>query len=207
MRWERRVIGFDFRRGYNGIIKAGNSGTPLEIKTTPLLALYSTTTATTGALKTMLVQQTHTVASTAHNIEVFKAQLASAVKTGSWVNAIFGRVAYTAPGFAYGSASAVCGEIAFPASALSNGTYSVFQAEVDTGSCTQLGAEASIFDINIWGTNTTEWDDNGYLFSITGLASTSGGFWYDNTSGTTDGYLKIRINGATRYLQVAENQS
>ena len=189
----------------------GVSGTRMALTaSTKAIYLYTTTAATSGALGSVVIDQTHTGASTGNNIEVFEVQFTSDVKTGAWVNAIFGRTNYTANGWAYGSGSAICGELSLPSGGThgGQGTYSVFQAELDVpASCPGIGTECSIFDINVWGDQKAKFDDNGFLFSISGVTSNSGKFFYDNTAGVVDAFLKCRINETTYYLLLADDQS
>ena len=165
------------------------------------ISIVTTCALTTGSIKSMEIAQTHTGANTASNIEVLKVQLTSDVKTGAWVNAIFGRINYTANGYAYGSGSAICGELSMPAGGPGQGTYSVFQAEIDipTGA-TAIGHETSVFDINIWGGKKDLFDDHGYFFTITGIASATTHFWFENT-------LKCKVLGTDWYLPLSSAEA
>ena len=192
----------------------GNSTTAITLAAAAQRAISIVTTCalTTGSLKSVEIAQTHTGANTASNVEVMKVQFTSDVKTGAWVNAIFGRTNYTANGWAYGSGSAICGELSLPpgGSHSGQGTYSVFQAELDVPtSAVGIGSECSIFDINVWGDQKALFDDSGFLFSITGVTAAANDFFYlsDVTLTKCDGFLKCRVLGVTYYIPLTTVQT
>ena len=87
------------------------------------------------------------------------------------------------------------------------GTYSVFEAEINMPTSYDSDVPVSVFSINTWGAENAKFDDYGFLFDITGVTSGAGDFFYDSTVGVVDGWLKCRINGATYYLLLADNQA
>ena len=196
-------------------IAIGVSGTEiaLTVAAQRAISIHTTSALATGAIKSFELAQTHTGASTAHNIEVMKVQLTSDVKTGTWVNAIFGRVNYTVNGWAYGSASAVCGEVSLApgGSHSGQGTYAVFQAELDVpASAVGIGSECSFFRASVWGDQKGLFDDNGFFFVLTGIATGSGHLWYDKGSALTGDiseWLRVKTPGGTRYLALYDTLS
>ncbi|KKK96998.1 hypothetical protein LCGC14_2657150 [marine sediment metagenome] len=195
-----------------GALEIGTSSVPLNVKTAsdPLVQLYTTSALTAGNSQSMEINQVMTAANTAGYAEALMVNLTAAVKTGAWVNAIFGRTAYTSNGRAYGSASAICGEMSWPASGAGNGTYSVFQAEIDIPTTTgsQVGAIGSVFSINLWGDGASKFDDNGYLFSLQGFTPADGGVIDSSLSAATgDGGIRIRIGASNKWLLYADDNS
>ena len=164
--------------------------------------IATTCALTSGSIKSVEIAQTNTADSTG-DIEVLKVQLTSNVKTGTWVNAIFGRVNYTEDGWAYGSASAVCGEVSLApgGSHSGQGTYACFQAELDVpASAVGIGAECSFFRASVWGNQKARFDTSGYLFVVTGITETNHGLFQTNTTVTGSSHsLKIKI-GTTDYF-------
>lgn len=197
-------------------ITIGVSGTAITLAAAAQRAILINTTCalTTGAIKSVEIAQIHTGANTASNVEVMKVQFTSDVKTGAWVNAIFGRVNYTVNGWAYGSASAVCGEVSLApgGSHSGQGTYAVFQAELDVpASAIGIGSECSFFRASVWGNQSGLFDDSGFVFVLTGIASGSAHLWYDKGSAITPGdaseWLRIKTPGGTRYLMLYDSPS
>lgn len=185
------------------VIGVSSTEIALTVAAQRAISIHTTSALAAGAIKSVEIAQIHTGASTAHNIEVMKVQLTSDVKTGAWVNAIFGRVNYTANGWAYGSASAICGEVSLApgGSHSGQGTYAVFQAELDVpASAIGIGSECSFFRASVWGDQKGLFDDNGFFFVLTGLTDLTGHLWFDNT-------LRINIGGATWYLPMSSAQA
>lgn len=208
------ALAYDTTDEFGGVrIKSVYFEKTLAIATDRAIQIATTSALTAGALKSVEIAQVHTGASTSNNIEVFKAQLTSDVKTGSWVNAIFGRVNYTVNGWAYGSASAVCGEVSLApgGSHSGQGTYSVFQAELDVpASAVGIGAECSILRASVWGTQKGLFDDNGFLLSITGVTSGAAHVFYDKGSAITGdivGWFRVKTPSGTQYLPLYDSLS
>ncbi len=197
-------------------ITIGVSGTAITLAAAAQRAILINTTCaltTNVALKSVEIAQIHTGESSGNNIEVFKAQLTSDVKTGTWVNAIFGRVNYTENGYAYGSASAVCGEVSLApgGSHSGQGTYSVFQGELDVpASAVGIGAECSFIRLSAWGDQVGLFDDDGFLLSITGVTSGAAHVFYDKGSAITGdivGWFKVKTPSGTQYLPLYDSLS
>jgi hypothetical protein len=176
--------------------------------TTPYLSLYTTSATTSGTIRSGLVEQTMTGAASANMIEAFKVKVVANVQTGNWCNALMGKIDYSTSGFVTGLAGVVCAELSLPASnaASAGGDYSVYEAEIDCPTSCDMGSRPIIvFEINSWGGAKGEFDDNGYLFDISGVTSGSDHFYYDNTSNAADAFLRCRINGATYYMPLSDS--
>lgn len=169
-----------------------------------LQAMYSTSSLTTGAINTFTVSQTMTALSTANQIEVAQFILTSDVKTGTWANAILGKIDYSANGLAHGIAGVICSEIDLPSTtAVVRGTYCAWETEINcpTG-CNMGGNPIYVNRIAVWGGAETQFDAVGYLFEITGVSSGASSFWYDNPKGAPqiEEFIRVKTPSGTRYL-------
>lgn len=175
---------------------------------TPYLSAYTTSSATTGAIQTAIISQTMTGAATANQVEVLKVQLVSDVKTGAWAQAIFAQTDYSTNGLAHGSGSVICAELSLPASSVTRGTYYVWQSEIDCPTnCVMNSNPVGVMSISVWGGDPTQFDDVGLLFDISGVTSGAGKFWYDNTDGAYDEWLKVRTPSGIRYIPLMDGQA
>ena len=169
-----------------------------------LLQVVQTTAATSGTERAMTVAQTMTGAGA--NSEALKASVTSEVRTGSWVNAVFGQVDFGASGEVEGQVGVICGELSMPsADAPIGGKYAVFDAEIDCAGSDVGGRGMVVLNVAVWGGNETEFDDHGYLFDISGVTSTSGGFWYDNTSNAADEFIRVKTPGGDRFIPLSDS--
>ena len=186
----------------------GTSGTPL-IRTfdgAKALQIYTTCASTdTGtSYEPQLINNILTGAGQVGGR--FRVNMETNVALGGWANAFKASVDCKTNGRATGLLSVVCAEMVFPASTIGAGTTAIYEAEiVMPANFVGSGQPISVFYIATSGSKKTEFDDNGLLFDISGVASGSSSFWYDKGSGLTGTmgeYLKIKTPGGTRYLGV-----
>lgn len=174
----------------------------------PIAQNISSAVTTATDIRSMVITQTMTAASTVNQIEVLKVALIADVQTGGWASAIFAQLDYVTDGGAYGSGSAFCGELSLPGSLITQGIYSVLQAEIDCpAGCNMSGRPISVIQINSWGDNKTQFDDVGFLFSIDGATSGATKFWYDHTDGAYDEWIKVRTPAGIRYIPLMDDQA
>ena len=172
------------------------------------LTLTRSSAVTTGTIKSATIQQTMTVASGGNMVEALQVKLLADVKTGAWAQAIFAQTDYMTNGLAHGAGSVICAELSLPGSSVARGTYYVWQSEIDCpANCAMNGNPIGVMSISVWGTNKTQFDDVGFLFDISGVTSGAGKFFYDNTANAADAFLKCRINGATYYIALSDDQA
>jgi len=101
------ALAYDTGDAFGGMrVKSMYFSKTLAVAADRALQIATTCALASGSLKSVEIAQIQTEDFTG-DIEVMKVQLTSDVKTGTWVNAIFGRVNYTEDGWAYGSASVV----------------------------------------------------------------------------------------------------
>ena len=187
------------------MVKSTASGDTDRVMT----SVVQSSAATAGVVRSFVVQTTMTVASTSNQIEGFVSKVVSNVKTGEWVNAIFGQLDYSTDGLAHGVGSAICAEISLPGSSVVRGTYYAWQTEIDCpANCAMNGNPIAVMSISVWGNNKTQFDDVGLLFDIGGVSAGSEKFWDTSASAATgDNTLKIRVGGAFKYILVADDNN
>lgn len=204
------ALSYDTGDAFGGMrVKSMYFSKTLAATTERALQIATTNALTSGTVRSVQIDQVHTGDGAV--AEALTVTVTSDVKTGSWVNAIFGRTNYTEDGWAYGSASAICGELSLPpgGSHSGQGTYSVFQAELDVpASAIGIGSECSIFTINVWGDQKALFDTGGFLFSISGITTNNSGFWKDGTMSAQDAQetIKVKTPGGIRYIALYDSR-
>ena len=162
------------------------------------LQIYTTQSIGTGTSMTAEIDHTQTGAN-ATIVEVLRVNLDSEVQTGSWANAIVGRINYGTAGDAGGGVAAgVCGEMNLPAKSMTGvgGIYYCFDAEMNVPSgCTLQDSTtkfAAFMKFGAWGSGN--FNDYGYLFHIDGLTAAT-----DDLLSLTSHTLKVNIGGNERF--------
>jgi hypothetical protein len=188
-------------------VTIGNSGEEVSILTSAsrLLTIYSTSALASGAVISMTISQTMTVASSGNQIEVAQFILTSNVKTGTWANAILGKIDYSADGLAHGIAGVICSELDLPsATTVVRGTYCPWETEINCPTGCDMGGNPIVVNrIEAWGGAKTQFDAVGYLFELVGVASGSSSIWYDHAGsapGNIEEWIRVKTPGGTRYL-------
>lgn len=168
------------------------------------LNLAKTSAASTGTTRSAVITQTMTTGGAAAVCEVFVVDLVANVTTGSWANAIVGKISYGASGLAQGMAAAGCFEMQPPNALLSRGGYYSLDLEFNIGSSSSgwasTGPHAWI-NFGMYGTTTTM-DDHGYLFNLNDVAVGSGKLFQVNTAGDATHGLRVWIDGGVYYLML-----
>jgi hypothetical protein len=126
---------------------------------------------------------------------------------GAYSNALKALVTYGTAGRTTGLGSAFCAETVL-SSYTTVGTYAGLESEIVVGSGAKTGTATSFLFMGASGADVATFDTNGFLFELNGVTA-AGGKLYDEsaTTATGDGTLKIRINGVTKYLLVADDAS
>lgn len=167
-----------------------------------------TSVLTAGRVNLRSINLTMSVASNVNQVEALRVILASDVKTGAWAQAIFAQTDYMTDGLAHGAGSVICAELSLPASSVVRGTYYVWQSEIDCpANCVMNANPIGVMSVSVWGTNKTQFDDVGLLFDISGVTSGALKFWYDNTDGAYDEWLKVRTPSGIRYIPLMDGQA
>ena len=129
------------------------------------------------------------------------------VTLGGWSNALKAYAEYGTRGSTTGLGSAFCAEIAL-SEGTTTGTYAPLESELVLASGAKTGTATSFLYMAASGDDVATMDDNGFLFELSGVTAGSGDL-YDTSASTAtgDATLKIRINGTTKYLLIADDAS
>ena len=190
-------------------LATGTEASPLTITTSTLgYALYTTSAAESGTQRSVIIDHTQTGAS-ATILEALRVNIDSEVRTGSWANAIVGRINYGSLGdSAGGMAAAICGEMNLAAKDMNNlgGGYYAIDAELNipTG-CVLMTNNTSrpvaFLNFGAWGGAVGEFDDKGYIFRTDGLTAGSGHILSANSR-----TLRILVEGTAKYLYLSNSE-
>lgn len=192
----------------------GNSTTAQSYTAgTPPVALYFTNAGTSGSTNAEPFYLKSILTGTGQVGGRARFHTYTNVTVGGWVNALKGYMEFGSSGKNTGLASAICAEMLMPnANMGSGGVYFPLEVEyvaggtslVTAGSLT--GNHAGFIYMAASGDADGDFDDNGYLFHITGLTSGSGHLFYANKSVPFDAYLKIGVGTATYYIGLLAQQ-
>lgn len=184
----------------------GTSTTAVPLlKDDPALTVYTTSSAVSGTVQSVVIKQTMGAVSAA-DMQVLRVTLASEYQTGSSVTAIYGKIDYGDKGDAAGGmASGICAEINFPTEAIGGGTYTAFDAEIQIPDGCVLIDSATAFPVSffragLWGADKSEFDEHGYLLNLNGLEDLDTYLWSENT-------LRILIGTNEWYLPMSSAQA
>jgi hypothetical protein len=191
----------------NSKIEIGTSGSPTPVlyNGTQVLQIYTTCASTTDTgFGQQIIKNVMTGAG--QSTEGFQVELESNVKLGTYANAMCVRTDWQTNGGVTGLGSVICAEMIMGAAA-TNGTFGLLELELNCpASWTGTGAVSFLY-MNTYGATKANFDNYGYFLNIDGVASGVDDFFYDNTVGVVDAFLKCKINGATYYLLLADDQS
>jgi len=162
----------------------------------------------TGTIRSANFTHTHTALTAGIN-EVFRACLTTEYRTGTWANAIVGRIDYGTTGdSAGGMAAAICGEINLPAKDMHNlgGGYYCFDAEIEIpDNCVLMDTvgtrPVAFINFGLWGTDKGEFDEKGFLFRTDGLTAEASGLLSENAR-----TLRVNIEGTSKYLYLSDTE-
>ncbi len=198
------------------MINVGTSSAPVAYTAgTPAFAMYATNDGTSGSTSAepFYVKSTLTGAAQVGGRARFHCY--SNVTGGGWLNALKSYMEFGSSGKVTGLASSFCAEMKMPNADMgSGGAYFPLELEYVAGGTSTVtggsgtGNHAGFIYMANSGDADGDFDDNGFLFHITGLTAGSGHL-YDTTASaaTGDETLKICVNGTTKYLLVAADAS
>ncbi|HEX9595281.1 MAG TPA: hypothetical protein VF982_00245 [Anaerolineales bacterium] len=129
-------------------------------------------------------------------------ELDTNVTLGSWANALKAQLQLGASGKVTGLGSAFVAELIMGAGA-ADGTYAPLELELGMPSGALTGTETAFINFTAYGADASTLDDNGFLFSISGVTKGAGDLLSDTTSGSTARpvqVLKVKTPDGTRFL-------
>jgi len=148
--------------------------------------------ATSGSVRARTITHTIKVASSSNQVESFRVNLVSNVKTGAWANAGMFCINYDATGYAHGIAGVVCAELDMPSTGASciRGSYCTFQSEINIPSA--LGGQHPFAHLvlNQWGSAASHMDSYGGMFVLDGYTAATGKMVFTNS-------IRIFMDGFT----------
>lgn len=161
----------------------------------------------------------HALSAVVENVEAFKMlmtlsgpgatggralfQLSTEVKLGGWANALKGITDFGSVGSVTGLASGVCAELVAPATAPSGGNYVALEAELVMPQNAGVGAGMAYMYANVQGAGKATFQGSGYFAIIDNAGDDANGLFYDTSNGTTDAWLRYRINGTDYYAMMS----
>ena len=190
-------------------LNLGSSGTPLAITTTPSFTVYSTSASVSGTVRTAIIDHTHTGAGAAV-LEALRVNIDSEVRTGSWANAIVGRINYgTAGDAAGGMAAAICAEMNLPGRNVSGigGSYHALDLEMNAPENYVANSgnayPVSFLRFGIWGNGTAvaSFEDNGFILQFADFTAAAG-----NVLSATSQTLRVLVGSTDRYLVLSQTE-
>ncbi len=185
-----------------GIVSIGSSDTPLSLTLNTQIgfAAYVTQSATTASEFDAF--KLNSVQTGAGAIAVgLRVNMESNVKLGNWSNAAYISLDLKTAGGAEGLGTAVCGELVMSAGA-TQGTFAVFEAEINCPT-SWVGTEpVSFLYLSTYGDTKANFDDYGYLFTLTGVTSGAAHLWYDNQKAApaVEEFVRVLTPSGARYL-------
>jgi len=184
----------------------GSSASPtsLTYNGTKAMAIY-TTCASTNASTNFEPVYINTVQTGAGQVGGrVRVNLESNVVMGGWANALKASVDWKTNGGVTGLGAVFCAEMTMPASA-SSGTFCGVEIEMTCPASWAGKGEYWFISCNASGATVANFDDYGYLFSLTGLTSGSAHCWYDhqgNAPASVEEWIRIKTPAGIRYLAV-----
>jgi len=180
----------------------GVEGTPLVYtEGEELLEIWGTSASTSGTVTAMPFYVHSTLTGVGGVGRAGQFVLETNVVLGGWSNALKAQVIYGAAGKTTGLGSAFCAEMTLSAGNVA-GTYAPIEIELNMGAAGVTGTQTSLIYMSVNDAASTVFDDNGFLFSLNGVAAGASDVFYlaDLTVTKADGLLKININGTAYYM-------
>jgi hypothetical protein len=198
-----------------GVVDMGTSSTPLALTAgSPIVDIYSTCASTSGSTSAEPFYLKSTMTGTGGVGGRARFHLYTNVTLGGWANALKAYAEFGTSGKVTGLASAFCAEMSLPnANMGSGGAYYPLEIEHVSGGTSLVtagslsGNHTGFIYMAASGDADGDFDDHGFLFTVTGLTSGSGHLFYANKSVPFDAYLKIGVGTATYYLGLLAQQA
>ncbi len=203
---------FDLSRG----LHIGTSAVPYIVAASdPIFELYTTSPVESGIIRSATINLVPTGVAGAIILEALYVNITSAVRTGSWANAIVGRIDFGALGDAAGGmAASIVGEMNLPGKPTPGGALYCFDAEMNARASATVvsGHTVAFMKFGLWGDGTakTSFVTNGYLFDIQGVSSVTDGFFEEVTvtaAQVFDAVLRIKVDSANYFIGLCDDKS
>ncbi len=139
-----------------------------------------------------------------------KFQVKTNVVLGGWANALKGIMDFQTNGAVSGLGSAVVAELTLPGSSPAGGNYAPLEVELNVPASAGLGTKTSFIHLSAQGTDVSTFQTSGYLMSINGVATQTGGVFEEVTvtaAQVFDAVLKISVDGVNYFIGLCDDKS
>ena len=193
------ALAYDPSDAFGGMaVKSMYFNKTIAAATERAITIASTTALTSGTIRSFEMTQTHTgIGAIAEGLTAI---VKSNVALGSWANAIYGKLDFQTVGKVTGLGGVICGELTMAGGAVSQGTYCVFQAEINCPTSYSSSRPIHVMRINSWGAQKAKFDDYGYFFEIAGVTSGAAHIYYVHAPTTLVEAIRVKTPGGTRYI-------
>lgn len=182
-------------------MELGTSASPTAVlyNGTQVLQIYTTCGSTTDTgFSQQIIKNVMTGAG--QSVEGFGVTLESNVKLGTYANAMCVRADWQTNGGVAGLGSVICAEMVMGAAA-TDGTFGIVEFEVSCPASWTGTGPVSFLYMNTYGDTKANFDDYGYLLTLTGVTAGAAHIWQTGSTlpSTVGGSLRIMV-GATPYF-------
>ena len=165
---------------------------------------YSVTDNTTGTFSPFTLSQTATGAGASVDGVYFK--MATEVALGTYANALNAKLDFGTAGRVTGLGAPFCAELDL-GPGTTQGSYAVFEAELNCPTSGSTGTRTSFMTLNLWGAGSGAVDDNGFLFDLNGVAGSDAGHLYDEVTEqavNAQARLRVKVNSTVWYIPLCD---
>ncbi len=203
---------FDLSRG----LHIGTNAVPyIMAASDPIFELYTTSPVESGTIRSAIINLVPTGVAGAMILEALYVNITSGVRTGSWANAIVGRIDFGALGDAAGGmAASIVGEMNLPGKTTPGGALYCFDAEMNArvSATVAPGHTVAFMKMGLWGDSTakTSFITNGYFMDIQGVTSVTDGFFEEisvTAAQVFDACLRIKVGSANYFIGLSDDKS
>ena len=127
-------------------------------------------------------------------------QLSTEVQLGAWANALKAIVDFGVNGSVTGLGSAFCAELVMPENDPVVGAFTALEAEIVIPAGAGAAVQMSFLYCNPAGGGVANFQTNGYFAVFTNLGDNAAGIWYATPNATTDGWLRILVDGVPYWI-------
>jgi len=122
---------------------------------------------------------------------------------GGWANALKAEIQFGTTGSVSGLASAFCAELVAPTTAPGGGNYVALEAEIVMPTGAGVASGMAYLYCNVQGAALATFQGDGYFAIIDNAGDGATDLFYDTANGTTDAWLRIRVNGTAYYIMLS----
>lgn len=196
------VVGYIvFQDNYHPV-QLGTTAVPISIAAGRVFDIHVTSSQNSGGnVEPFVLETILTGVGATGGRALFK--MSTEVALGGWANALKSIVELGVAGRVTGLLSGFCAELVAAETAPPGGNYVALEAELVMPSGAGVGAGMAYMYCNVQGAAKATFQGAGYFAIIDNAGDASDGFFYDTSNGTTDAWLRWRINGTDYYMMLS----